>query len=202
MIEAMLLALDGILKTLLSQHFLLFSAFLFLIVTIETGIIFIPFLPGDSLLFLTGTLISSRELIHLIFIFLILSFAAIFGDVINYYIGKYAGTEIIKHRLVKRKYIDSTHDFFLKRGNKVIFLARFVPVARSFAPFLAGMGRMNFKIFLTYNIVGGIIWVVSFTSLGYFFGNIPYIQQNLTNIILIIVALSAIPLLKYLKKSN
>ena len=202
MIESILLAFESILRSLLHQHFLLFSAFVFILITIETGIVFIPFLPGDSLLFLTGTLISPLGFAPLFFIIAIVSSAAILGDTINYFIGKFIGFEILKHRWVKKHYVSSTHKFYDKYGNKVIFLGRFIPVARSFAPFLAGTGRMNFRTFLIYNILGGIIWVTLFITLGYFFGNLPFIQQNLSKIILLIVIISAIPLLKYLKKSS
>jgi membrane-associated protein len=202
MIAEILSFFDEILRSLLAEHFLLFLLFLFLIVTIETGIIFIPFLPGDSLLFLTGTLISSMGFGSLLFVVVVLCFAAIFGDTINYFIGKFIGMEILKHKLVKKQHIDSTHNFYDKYGNKVIFLARFVPIARSVAPFLAGTGKMNFRTFFAYNIIGGIVWVTLFTSAGYFFGNLSFVQENLTKIILIIVLISALPLLKYLKKSN
>lgn len=167
---------------------------LFVIIFAETGLVVTPFLPGDSLLFATGAIAATGTL-NLLWLFLILVFAAIIGDSINYAVGKYLGEKILqKHsRLIKKEYLDRTHKFFEKYGGKTIVLARFVPIVRTFAPFVAGLGKMSYLYFFTYNVVGGILWVSIFVFGGFFFGNIPIVKNNFSVMIFIIIIVSILP---------
>lgn len=168
---------------------------LFLIIFAETGIVVTPFLPGDSLLFAVGTF-SALGSLDVVWSFFVLSIAAIIGDSLNYSVGKFLGPKVFKYKnskIFKKKYLDKTHNFYEKYGAKTIVLARFVPVVRTFAPFVAGVGKMNYLKFLTYNVVGGVLWVALFVFVGYFFGNIPIVKKNFTIVILIIIFLSFLP---------
>ena len=171
--------------------------FLFIIIFCETGLVFTPFLPGDSLIFAAGAFASIGAL-KIGWLFIILSLAAILGDTINYWIGHYFGEYIInktKHRLLKKEHLDKTHKFFEKYGAKTIVIARFVPIVRTIAPFIAGVGRMTYFKFLFYNIIGGLIWVSLFVFGGYFFGNLRFVKENFSLAILIIIIVSLLPVL-------
>jgi membrane-associated protein len=166
---------------------------LFFVIFSETGLVFFTFFPGDSLLFVAGTF-ASTGVINFFWLFVILSFAAILGDSVNYSIGKYLGREVfLKRHWVKEENIEKTKDFFERHGGKTIILARFIPIIRSFAPFVAGIGRMNYIKFLSFNIIGAISWTASMLTLGYYFGAIPFVKNNLSIAIIAIVIISWIP---------
>jgi membrane-associated protein len=168
----------------------------------ETGLVFFTFLPGDTLLFVAGTF-AATGVINVFWLFLILSLAAIFGDSINYSIGKYLGKRVfLKRHWVSEENVEKTKDFFERHGGKTIILARFIPVIRSFAPFVAGIARMNYIKFITFNITGAIAWTASILTLGYYFGAIPFVKNNLSLIIIAIVIISWIPPIWAWKKSR
>jgi membrane-associated protein len=186
------LHLDEHLANIINQYGAWTYAILFLIIFMETGFVVTPFLPGDSLLFAAGTFAALGSLnVWLLIILLII--AAIGGDTINYWIGHYMGDRAYNVKWIKKEYLDRTHAFFQKHGGKTIFLARFVPIVRTFAPFVAGMGRMSYGYFISYNVFGGIVWVMLFTLLGYFFGNIPFVKQNFELVIIAIILVSVVP---------
>jgi membrane-associated protein len=167
---------------------------LFLIVFCETGLVVTPFLPGDSLLFAAGSLAAIGAMnIHALF--LLLTAAAILGDTVNYSIGHYLGEKAFSPdaRFLKTDYLERTHRFFERHGGKTIVIARFVPIIRTFAPFVAGAGRMDYRHFLFYNVTGAIAWTSSFLYGGYFFGNLPFVKKNFTLVILVIIVLSILP---------
>ena len=167
---------------------------LFLIIFVETGLVVMPFLPGDSLLFAAGALAATGAMDPVVLIIL-LFIAAVLGDTLNYHIGKYIGPRVfnIESRWINKEYLLKTQAFFEKHGGKTIIFARFIPFARTFAPFLAGVSSMNYKYFLSYNVIGAICWVASFITLGYLFGNIPAIKDNFTFVIFGIIFLSILP---------
>jgi membrane-associated protein len=186
------LHLDEHLANIINQYGVWTYAILFLIIFMETGFVVTPFLPGDSLLFAAGTFAALGSLnVWLLIVLLIV--AAIVGDTVNYWIGHYMGDRAYNVRWIKKEYLDRTHAFFQKHGGKTIFLARFVPIVRTFAPFVAGMGRMSYGYFFSYNVFGGVVWVVLFTLLGYFFGNIPFVKQNFELVIIAIILVSVVP---------
>ena len=191
--------LDKTLISIIQNYGILFYPLLFLIVFIETGLVIFPFLPGDSLLFISGTL-ASKGLINVIFVFAVASLAAIIGDSVNYFVGKFIGEKVSKSRFVKKEHLTRAQNFYEKYGGKAIILSRFVPIVRTFAPFVAGIGKMKYSKFLSYNIIGGILWVSLFVFAGFFFGNIPLIEKNLSLTIFLIVFISLIPLIvEYIK---
>ena len=167
---------------------------LFLIIFVETGLVVMPFLPGDSLLFAAGALAATGAMDPVVLIIL-LFIAAVLGDTLNYHIGKYIGPRVfnIESRWINKEYLLKTQAFFEKHGGKTIIFARFIPFARTFAPFVAGVSSMNYKYFLSYNVIGAICWVASFITLGYLFGNIPAIKDNFTFVIFGIIFLSILP---------
>jgi membrane-associated protein len=168
---------------------------LFLIIFCETGLVVTPILPGDSLLFAAGAFAAIGAL-DAKWLFILLSIAAIAGDTLNYGIGKYLGPKIFRKkevRFLNREYLDRTHRFYEKHGGKTIIIARFMPIIRTFAPFVAGIGTMSYMRFISYNVVGGIVWIASFVFGGYFFGNIPMVKRNFTLVILAIIFLSVLP---------
>ena len=168
---------------------------LFLIIFVETGLVVMPFLPGDSLLFAAGALAASTGAMDPVVLIILLFIAAALGDTLNYHIGKYIGPRVfeIESRFINKEHLVKTSQFFDKHGGKTIIFARFIPFARTFAPFVAGAGSMNYKFFLTYNLIGAICWVGSFITLGYLFGNLPVVKDNFTHLIFGIIILSVLP---------
>ncbi len=168
---------------------------LFLIIFVETGLVVMPFLPGDSLLFAAGALAASTGAMDPWVLIPLLFVAAVLGDTLNYHIGQYIGPRVfeIESRFINKKHLHATQKFFETHGGKTIIFARFVPFARTFAPFVAGAGSMNYKYFLTYNVVGAAIWISSFVILGYLFGNMPIVKDNFTHLIFGIIILSILP---------
>jgi membrane-associated protein len=189
------LHLDSSLQQVINDYGVWTYAILFLIIFCETGLVITPFLPGDSLLFAIGTF-AAQEMLQLRGVVIILLGAAILGDTVNYGIGFYLAPRVLRHqriRFVKQEYIDRTQRFYEKHGGKTIIIARFIPIIRTFAPFLAGVGRMQYGRFLFYNVIGGVLWVVGFVFAGYFFGNLPFIKENFTLAIMVIIVVSLIP---------
>ena len=184
----------------------LFGAFtyilLFLIVFAETGFVVTPFLPGDSLLFVIGTL-SGTGFLNIWIAYFTLLIAAIFGDTANYWIGHHIGPRVFtkeNSKIFNKVYLEKTREFYVKHGKKTIILARFIPIIRTFAPFVAGVGRMHYKTFLFYNVFGGFIWVTSLTFAGYFFGELPIIKNNFEYAVLGIIFVSLLPvIIEYVK---
>lgn len=175
---------------------------LFLIIFCETGLVITPILPGDSLLFAAGAFAAIGAL-EVMWLFVILSIAAFAGDTLNYWIGSYMGPKIFhkeKVRFLNREYLDRTHAFYEKHGGKTIIIARFMPIIRTFAPFVAGIGKMTYLHFISYNVVGGIVWIAAFVFGGFFFGNIPLVKKNFTLVIMAIIILSVMPgIIEYLR---
>ena len=169
---------------------------LFLIIFAETGFVVTPFLPGDSLLFAAGAIIAKPESgLNIFLMCLLLIAAAVLGDLVNYHIGKYIGPKAFsgRYKWLKTEYLEKTQLFYIKHGGKTIIYARFIPIVRTFAPFVAGIGTMSYSRFASYNIVGGVLWVVSFLFIGYFFGGLPVIKDNFTYVIFGIIILSVLP---------
>lgn len=172
---------------------------LFLIIFVETGVVVMPFLPGDSLLFAAGMLAAQPNELNVWLMIAILLIAAVSGDSLNYAIGKRFGMQMTKFKLfgkqvIKDEQIQKTHAFYEKYGSKTIVIARFVPIVRTLAPFVGGIGRMHYGTFITYNVVGAILWVVGITLAGYFLGNIPIIRDNFSKVVLLIILLSVLPI--------
>jgi membrane-associated protein len=188
------LHIDVYLSDIIAQYGAWTIAMLFVIIFIETGVVVMPFLPGDSLLFAAGTF-AARGSLNVWALLIFLSLAAILGDTVNYWIGHRVGAKAYTGEVkwVKQEHMQRTHAFFDKYGGKAIFLARFVPIVRTFAPFVAGISQMSYSFFLRWNVIGGITWVVIFTLLGYFFGNIPFVQEHFELVIIAIVVISVIP---------
>jgi len=178
-------------------------ALVFAIIFAETGFVFTPFLPGDSLLFAVGA-IAARGSLSVVTLVILLAVAAIAGDTVNYWIGTVLGPRLFhgeRTRWLNRRHLDRTHEFYEKYGNMTIVLARFIPIVRTFAPFVAGMARMTYWRFLVYNVMGGIVWVLLFVLGGYFFGNLPIVRENFSLVILAIILLSLMPpMLEYLRR--
>jgi membrane-associated protein len=176
---------------------------LFLIIFAETGLVVTPILPGDSMLFVTGAIAATGAFnVHLMAVTLIV--AAILGDSTNYQIGKFLGVKVFERensRIFKREYLERTHAFYERHGGRTIIIARFAPIVRTFAPFIAGVGAMTYPRFFAYNVIGGVLWVASFTYAGYFFGNLPVIRQNLSLLIVAIVVISFLPgIIQFLRR--
>lgn len=171
-------------------------AILFLIIFCETGLVVTPFLPGDSLLFAAGTLAAGGAL-HPVPLLALLGLAAIAGDSVNYSIGSYFGLKAFRpgNRVLKPEYLAKTESFYAKHGGKTIILARFVPIVRTYAPFVAGAGKMRYAEFILYNVVGGLVWVFLFVLAGYLFGTIPVVQENFGLVILAIILVSVLPMI-------
>ncbi|MFZ5630589.1 MAG: DedA family protein [Spirochaetota bacterium] len=171
-------------------------AILFAIIFAETGFVITPFLPGDSLLFAVGA-IAARGVLSLPVVILLLAVAAIAGDTLNYSVGRYFGDHVLKRfsRLVKPEYVQKTHDFYERHGSKMIVLARFVPIIRTLAPFVAGIATMRYREFAFYNVMGGIFWIASMTLAGFAFGNLEFVRRNFSAVVLGIVVISVMPML-------
>lgn len=186
--------LDKHLGEIISAYGIWTYAILFFIIFCETGLVFTPFLPGDSLLFAAGMLAAATGALDPWMLILLLSIAAIIGDTVNYSVGRIFGMRVLqKFPFIKKEHVEYTERFYAKHGGKTIIFARFAPIVRTFAPFVAGIGAMNYARFIVFNIVGGITWVLSFILIGYFFGNIPVVKQNFTLIIILIVIVSVMP---------
>jgi membrane-associated protein len=199
----MLLHLDKYIDLLIRDYGMWTYLIFFIIVFCETGLVVTPFLPGDSLLFVAGTFAALGSL-NLTWLLVILSAAAILGDTINYWIGNYIGPKVFQmqnSRVFRKEYLDRTHQFYEKYGPITIVIGRFIPIIRTFAPFLAGVGSMTYGKFLTYNVVGGILWIASFTLGGYFFGNLPFVRKNFTAVIIAIIIISVMPtVIEYMRQ--
>ena len=190
-----LLHLDRHLDTIIQQYGVWTYLILFLIIFCETGLVVMPILPGDSLLFAVGTF-AARNALDLGLLLVLLSVAAVAGDTVNYAIGYRVGPQIFRKegvRFLNREYLDRTHRFYERHGAKTIVIARFVPIIRTFAPFVAGVGRMSYARFVTYNVAGGVGWIAALVLGGYLFGNIPVVRQNFTLVIFAIIVLSILP---------
>ena len=197
-ILSFILHIDESLKELTSQYGVWTNVILFLIIFCETGLVVTPFLPGDSLLFATGAIAADPAAgLDPLFLYIILTIAAIVGDSVNYSIGRRVGLRILDWNLpfVKAEHIEKTNEFYAKHGAKMIVLARFTPIVRTYAPFVAGIANMDYKTFLTYNVAGGILWTTIFIWAGYFFGNLPFVQENFELVALAIVLLSVVPII-------
>lgn len=189
------LHLDEYLAEIIANYGTWTYALLFLVIFMETGFVVTPFLPGDSLLFAAGSF-AALGVLSPWWLAILMSIAAILGDTVNYWIGHYIGPKAFSGnvRFLKKEYLDKTHEFYEKHGGKTIILARFVPIVRTFAPFVAGVGAMTYSKFIIYNIVGGILWVNIFVWLGYFFGNLPFVKKNFEIAILAIIGISVLPM--------
>lgn len=197
-----ILRIDQHLTQITAEYGIWTYAILFLIVFAETGLVVTPFLPGDSLLFAAGA-ICALGTIDVTTLIVLLVVAAFLGDGVNYFVGDKLGHKLFTNpnsRWFKKEYLDRTHVFYEKHGGKTIILARFIPIIRTFAPFVAGVGTMSYRKFAIYNIVGAVLWVVSFTLLGYYFGNQPLVKKNFTLVIGAIIVISIIPVLLELLK--
>ena len=196
------LHLDKHLQVLVAQYGAWVYLILFVIVFCETGLVVTPFLPGDSLLFVAGTVAAAGGMdVHLLVVLLII--AAILGDTVNYWIGNYLGPRVFHYqdsRWLNRKHLERAHAFYERHGGKTIVIARFVPIIRTYAPFVAGIGAMSYARFVAYNVGGAVLWVTSLAYAGYFFGNLPIIKNNLTLVIIGIIILSIMPgVIEYLR---
>jgi len=201
-----ILHIDNYLFLLIQDYGIWVYGILFLIVFVETGLVFMPLLPGDSLLFAAGSFCAGVQIdndlaqLNLLVVLILLIIAAILGDALNFWIGqkygrKLAQLKIGKYALLKEKHLQQTQDFFEKHGSKTIIIARFVPIVRTFAPFTAGLANMRYSVFLKFNVVGGISWVLGLTLLGYFFGNLTIVRENFETVIFGIIGLSLLPMI-------
>ena len=192
------LHLDKYLAQIVTDYGTLTYVILFLIIFTETGLVFMPLLPGDSLLFATGALAASTGALNVWFLIPLLIVAALLGDNVNYFVGKFLGKRIKKHEKIlffKREYLTQTEDFYAKHGGKTVIMARFIPIVRTIAPFVAGAGSMTYGKYITFCVVGALLWVPSLTMLGYFFGNLDFVKKNFELVIFGIIGLSVAPML-------
>ena len=172
-------------------------AILFAIVFCETGLVVLPFLPGDSMLFAAGTIAAVGDM-NIFVLMGLLIVAAVLGDFVNFEIGKHFGQKLFSNpnsKIFKQSYLQKTHDYYERYGGRTIIIARFIPIVRTFAPFVGGMGNMNYAQFARYNIVGAVLWVVSFTTLGYFFGQLPFVKEHFSWIMIAIIVFSVVPMI-------
>ena len=198
-----ILHIDVHLEQLIAAYGIITYAILFIIIFVETGLVLTPFLPGDSLLFAAGALAALGSFNVLGLLGLLIT-AAILGDTVNYWIGHFFGERLIANPKVpiKKEHIDKTKAFFDKHGGKTIILARSVPIVRTFAPFVAGIGRMSYQKFISFNVIGGVIWVVLFILAGYYFGNIPAVKHNFSLVIMGIILVSVLPMIVEAARHN
>ena len=191
------LHIDQHMIELVQDYHLWTYAILFLIIFCETGLVVTPFLPGDSLLFVAGAVTALPDMpLEIGYLVVVVFAAAVLGDSCNYMIGHFFGKKLFGNpnsKIFKQSSLDKTHDYFRKYGGKTIILARFIPIVRTFAPFVAGMGKMHYYYFMLYNLVGAALWVGSFCFAGYFFGDLPFVQQNLKLLLLAIIVISVLP---------
>jgi membrane-associated protein len=189
--------LDKHLGEVITQYGAATYGILFLVIFLETGLVVTPILPGDSMLFAAGTFASRPEYhFNVWIVFVLLSIAAVLGDTVNYWLGHYLGPKVFhykKSRFFNPAHLERTHAFYEKYGGKTIIIARFVPIVRTFAPFVAGIGAMSYGRFLAYNVIGGVGWVAICVFAGYFFGNLPFVRENFSLVILAIIVLSCLP---------
>ncbi len=192
-----ILHIDQHMIAIVQDYHLWTYAILFLIIFCETGLVVTPFLPGDSLLFVCGAICALPDMpLEVNVLVLIVFVAAVLGDSCNYMIGHFFGKKLFSNpssKVFKQSYLDKTHDFFKKYGGKTIIIARFVPIVRTFAPFVAGMGKMHYYYFMLYNLIGAIAWVALFCYAGYFFGDLPFVQRNLKLLLVAIIFISILP---------
>ena len=192
-----ILHIDQHMIELVQNYHLWTYAILFLIIFCETGLVITPFLPGDSLLFVAGAITAQPDMpLEIGYLVLIVFVAAVLGDSCNYMIGHFFGKKLFSNpnsKIFKQSSLDKTHEYFRKYGGKTIILARFIPIVRTFAPFVAGMGKMNYYYFMVYNLTGAALWVGIFCFAGYFFGDLPFVQQNLKLLLLAIIVISVMP---------
>lgn len=199
-----ILHLDVFLNELVSQYGVWIYAILFLVIFCETGLVVMPFLPGDSLLFIAGAVAAGGGMDPILLAILLMA-AAILGDSTNYLIGRFAGDKLFQNphsKIFRRDYLDQTHAFYARHGGKTVTLARFLPILRTFAPFVAGVGKMFYPRFLAFSALGTVVWVCGLVALGYFFGNVPFIKKNLTLMIVAIILLSLLPMIISLIRSR
>lgn len=194
-IISFILHIDTHLGEIINNYGTLSYLILFLIVFAETGFVFTPFLPGDSLLFAAGAFAAIGSF-NIFAVLGVLWLAAFLGDTANYWIGHFFGQKLIDNPRIpiNKEHIEKAEEFYKKYGGKAIFLSRFVPIVRTFAPFVAGIGRMHYGKFIEYNATGGVVWVVGFTLVGYFFGNIPAVKHNFSMVVLAIILISVVPI--------
>ncbi len=202
-----ILHIDVHLSELFSQYGLWIYGILFLIIFCETGLVVTPFLPGDSLLFATGALvaISGSAGLDINVMALLVITAAILGNIVNYTIGRFFGTRLFRNpnsKIFRRDYLDKAHNFYEKHGGVAIIMTRFIPIFRTFAPFVAGMSGMTYPRFIAYNVIGALLWVGIFLYAGYFFGNIPSVRKNFTMVILAILVVSVMPIVYEIWKAR
>jgi membrane-associated protein len=193
------LHLDKHLADLMQQYQTTTYLILCLIIFCETGLVATPLLPGDSLLFAAGMLTASNGILNIWLLIFLLICSAILGDNVNYFVGRYFGEKVFQinflKKIIKRKYLDKTHAFYEKHGGKTIIMARFVPIVRTFAPFAAGLGKMNYTKYITFCICGALLWVPLLSLAGYYFGNIPVIKNNFEKVIFGIILISLLPII-------
>ncbi len=190
-----ILHLDKYLVEIVQQYGTLTYAILFLIIFCETGLVVTPFLPGDSLLFAVGA-IAAKGALNVYWIYLLLGLAAILGDSTNYWIGYFVGPKVFRSessRWLNRSHLERTHEFYEKYGGKTVIIARFMPIVRTFAPFVAGIGRMTYLKFLFFSVTGTVLWIGGFVTAGYLFGNIPFVQENFSLAVIAIIIISLMP---------
>lgn len=202
-----ILHIDKYLHLFISEYGNWIYVILFLIIFVETGLVVMPFLPGDSLLFATGMLIAQSDELSIVLAIVLLLIAAISGDSLNYFIGNKAGDKLtrltlFKRQIIKEEHLEKTKEFYVKYGEKTIVIARFVPIVRTLAPFVAGVGKMKYSIFMTYNILGGALWIVGLTLTGYFLGNLEFVQKYFSKIVLGIIFVSILPLIYEFAKAK
>jgi len=198
-----ILNLNEVLPDWCKEYGIWIYAILFLIIFCETGLVVTPFLPGDSLLFAVGAVAASTGEINVYYVVILLIIAGILGDGLNYHLGSWLGHRVRNgNRFIKKDHLDRTHAFYEKYGPKTIVLARFVPIVRTFAPFVAGMGSMSYAKFFTYNVIGAVLWVVTMTFSGYLLGQLPFVKKNFEVIVLGIIFVSVLPVVFELVKAK
>jgi len=187
-----ILHLDTYIELFISNYGILTYLILFFIIFIETGLVITPFLPGDSLIFAAAAFCAKGEL-NIFLLAIILYLAAILGDTANYFIGKGIGHKLTNSRFIKKKHLKATEDFYAKYGGKAVIIGRFVPIVRTFVPFVAGIGIMKYRKFISFNVIGGVLWVTIISCIGFFFGNIPFVKDHFSLVTIAIILISVMP---------